>query len=342
MATFFNRYIEDTYRYVLQAEPINGTASLQYGDGEFLPLLNLTGSSLFSGSFTGSFLSVSASVLSGSFTGHHTGSFSGSTIILNETGSVISGSLTGSFDGIGSGSFSGSFEGNHYGHHSGSFEGNGENLTNLRTDVGTLWNTSTHTYSSASANDEVVVKSTSHLYQNIQWNRVDDILFITHSSNALYEGEKLILRNTNVDELYASVVSGSTDSILIISGSDTGSMSGSLGAYSPAFTITVSGSGFDKGVTFTAPVSESVRVDSIDLYVEDSETNTKTITVPALGTSLKNRTIPMVQAYNAAGTQITRISSAAVIFDTASTEYGLYKVNGGLDTFGRVIITLKF
>ena len=336
MATFFNRYIEDTYQFVLQAEPINGTASLQDGEGNFISTLNLTGSHLFSGSFdgelTGSFTGSVNGYFTGSTnaTGSFTGSFSGSKIILSETGSVITGSFTGSAHGT------------HFGHHSGSFEGNGEDLTNVRADVGTLWNTSTHTYSSASANDEVVVKSTSNLYQNIQWNRVDDIIFVTHSDNKLYEGEKLILRNANVDELYASVVSGSDSGTIIISGSDTGSLSGSFAAYSPAFTITVSGSGFDKGVTFTAPVSESVRVDSIDLYVEDSETNTKTITVPALGTSLKNRTIPMVQAYNAAGTQVTRISSAAVIFDTTSTDYGLYKVNGGLDTFGRVIITLKF
>lgn len=341
MATFFNRYIEDTYQFVLQAEPINGTASLQDGEGQSIPTLNLTGSVLFSGSYSGSFggdriiLTETGSVISGSLTG----SFSG---VLTGSSAVLTGSLSGSFDGIGSGSFSGSFEGQHNGNHSGSFEGNGENLTDVRADVGTLWNTATHTYSSASSNDEVVVKSTSNLYQHRQWNRIDDILYITHSGNKLFEDDKLILRNTNVDELYTSVVSGSSDSIIIISGSNTGATSGSFAAYAPAFTITVSGSGFDKGVTFTAPVSESVRVDSIDLYVEDSETNTKTITVPALGTSLKNRTIPMVQAYNAAGSQVTRISSAAVIFDTTSTDYGLYKVNGGLDTFGRVIITLKF
>jgi len=341
MATFFNRYIEDTYQYVLQAEPVNGTASLQYGDGEFLPTLNLTGSVLFSGSYSGSFggdriiLTQTGSIITGSFTGSYDGVITSSAI--NATGS-----LSGSFDGIGSGSFSGSFEGQHNGNHSGSFEGNGENLTDVRADVGTLWNTSTHTYTSASSNDEVVVKSTSNLYQHRQWNRIDDILFITHSGNKLFENDKLILRNTNVDELYTHVVSGSTDSIIIISGSNTGDTSGSFAAYSPAFTIAVSGSGFDKGITFTAPVSESVRIDSMDLYVEDSETNTKTITVPALGTSLKTRTIPMVQAYNAAGNQVTRISSAAVIFDTTSTDYGLYKVNGGLDTFGRVIITLKF
>lgn len=336
MATFFNRYIEDTYQFVLQAEPIGGDATLQDGEGNFISSLNLTGSVLYSGSYSGS--------------------FGGDRIILTNSGSEITGSFSGSFDGEATGSFTGSFSGSFtgsigatgslygatFGHHSGSFEGNGEDLTNVRADVGTLWNTATHTYSSASSNDEVVVKSTSNLYQNIQWNRVDDIIFVTHSDNKLYEGEKLILRNANVDELYASVVSGSDSGTIIISGSNTGSLSGSFAAYSPACTITVSGSGFDKGVTFTSPVSESVRVDSIDLYVEDSETNTKTITIPALGTSLKNRTIPMVQAYNAAGTQVTRISSAAVIFDTTSTDYGLYKVNGGLDTFGRVIITLKF
>lgn len=321
MATFFNRYIEDTYQFVLQ----NEGGVLQDGQGNYLTALNLTGSVLYSGSYSGS--------------------FGGDRIILTNSGSIITGSFTGSFEGELTGSVSGSFTGISSGSHSGSFQGDGTLLTGVTAEIGAIYNSSTHTYSASNANDDVVIKSTANLYTNLDWERTGSVLSITAPNHQLTNPDRIIVRNVHVDEIYAEVSASSTNNTIIIGDVlATGSESGLTAAYSPAFRITVNSgsSGYDDGLTLTHPVSESVRIDSLDLYVEDSETNTKSINVPALGTSLKNRTIPHIQAYNAAGNQITRINSAAVIFDTNSTDYGLYKINGGLDTFGRVIVTLKF
>lgn len=321
MATFFNRFIEDTYQFVLQ----NEGGVLQNGQGTYLTNLNLTGSVLYSGSYSGS--------------------FGGDRIILTNAGSVITGSFTGSFEGELTGSATGSFYGIFSGSHSGSFVGDGSELTGVTAEIGAIYNSATHTYSSSNANDDLVIKSTAHLYTNLDWNRTGSVLTIQAPNHQLFHPDRIIVRNTNEDEIYAEVSASSTTDAIIIGGvANTGSESGLTAAYSPAFRVTLnSGStGYDDGFTLRTPVSASVRVDSLDLYVEDSETNTKSINIPAIGTSLKNRTIPHVQAYNAAGTQITRINSAAVSFDTTSTDYGLYKVNGGLDTFGRVIVTLKF
>jgi len=321
MATFFNRYIEDTYQFVLQ----NEGGVLQDGQGNYLTSLNLTGSVLYSGSYSGS--------------------FGGDRIILTDNGSVITGSFTGSFDGQFDGSHTGSFVGTHSGSYSGSFQGDGSLLTGVTAEVGAIYNSATHTYSASNANDDVVIKSTANIYTNLNWSRTGSMLNITAPNHQLANPERIVVRNVHVDELYAEVSPSSSGNTIVIDGVlNSGSTSGVTAAYSPALRATINSgsSGYDDGITLTAPASSSVRVDSVDLYVEDSETNTKSINVPALGTSLKNRTIPLIQAYNAAGNQITRITAASVIFDTTSTDYGLYKVNGGLDTFGKVIVTLKF
>lgn len=337
MATFFNRYIEDTYQFVLQDEG----GILQDGQGNYLTSLNLTGSVLYSGSYSGSFggdriiLTDSGSVITGSFTGSFTGH-------ADITGLTASGEFTGDLTGSFTGSATGSFVGNHYGSHSGSFEGDGSFLTGVTADIGAIFNAATHTYSASNSNDEVVVKSTANLYTNLNWNRTGSVLNIDRGNHQLVADDRIIVRNANINEFYGTVSGSSTSGRIVISGvPNEGDVSGSIAAYSPAFRISGSAN-FDNGVELIAPVSESVRVDSLDLYIEDSQVNTKNINVPALGTTLKNRTIPIIQAYNAAGNQITRINGASVLFDTNSTDFGLYKVNGGLDTFGKVIVTLKF
>lgn len=302
MATFQNRKIEDTYQFLLQNE--GGT--LQDGLGQTLTNLNLGGGHFHSASFSGSF-----------------------------TGSALfediraTGSLTGSFSG--SADASGSF--------SGSFEGDGSKLTNITASVAAFLNQNV-TYSQSLNNDSVVIQSAGNLYTNLLWSQSANEVNITRNNHGLSTGDFVVIKNMSTDNYYVAVTASSANT-LTVTLPFTGSSQDTEGAYVPALTVT-STNGYDEDMTLAKPAVGDVKLQSLDLYIESSETSIKELTVPAVGSSLKDRTIPHIQAYNAAGAQISRINAASVLFDTTSTNYGLYKLNGGLDTFGRVIVTLKF
>ena len=85
------------------------------------------------------------------------------------------------------------------------------------------------------------------------------------------------------------------------------------------------------------------------IYIDTSETNPKSLTVPSNAinngagenNSLATRNVPIMLANDVSGTNNSTITGARVNFATASG-HGTYSLDGSLDTFGAVLISLRF
>ena len=85
------------------------------------------------------------------------------------------------------------------------------------------------------------------------------------------------------------------------------------------------------------------------VYINSSETDPKTLTVPSNAlsngaggnNSLNTRIPPDIRAYNVGAATSAWLSSTTVTFST-SANHNVYSLSGGLDTFGSVMFTMQF
>ena len=104
----------------------------------------------------------------------------------------------------------------------------------------------------------------------------------------------------------------------------------------------------DSTITLEAPTVGNVQLMSAMIYINSSETNPKTLNVPANAVSngagennsLSTRNVPILLANDVSGVNNSTITSTRVNFATNGS--GSYSLDGGLDTFGAVLISLRF
>ena len=85
---------------------------------------------------------------------------------------------------------------------------------------------------------------------------------------------------------------------------------------------------------------------SCTVYIDSSETGIITVTLPNVisngaggNTSTATRNIPSFDAYNVGAG--SKIGAAGITF-SSSTNFNIFTLSGGLDTFGSVIYSLQF
>jgi multisubunit Na+/H+ antiporter MnhF subunit len=109
--------------------------------------------------------------------------------------------------------------------------------------------------------------SASAVFIGLTWSRVTTTLTINHIAHGRSVGDRVIVRNTNVDQLVALVTSVATDTYTVTC-ADSGATSGTLGAYSNGFTYAhdQSGSSIRFG-TLTAPAGCDVQLMSLRIHL---------------------------------------------------------------------------
>jgi hypothetical protein len=210
--------------------------------------------------------------------------------------------------------------------------------------VSTVYN-NTVRYTSTSGSNIAQLMSNGTVYAGISWSRSTTTLTITSTSHGLTTNDYVLVRNMSVDYSYLQVTV-SNSNVFTVTVPDSGDASGTAGTYIPALRVTTL---TDGAVTFTAPSAGNVQLISCAIYINASETDPKTLTVPSnaitngagSNASLASRVPPNVRAYNVGGANSSWLSTATVQFST-TTNHNIYNISGGLGTFGPVLITLNF
>jgi len=147
------------------------------------------------------------------------------------------------------------------------------------------------------------------------------------------------------DYTYVSITSTGTDTFTAAVDSS-GDTSGDEGAYIPAFDVSTL---TDTALTLESPSAGNIQLISMTVFIEQMEDTTINITTPSnaidngagKNNTLNTRNIPIVDAFNVAGTSSSRIGAATISFST-TTNHNLYVLDGGLDIFGDIMYTLRF
>ncbi len=157
----------------------------------------------------------------------------------------------------------------------------------------------------------------------------------------------VVVRNMGAtDYVYGAISNVSTNAFDITNAVNSGAVSGTEGAYIPAFSIT---SLSNQALTIEAPSAGNCQLLSIQHYLDAMEDSSITVTVPSNGlengagenSSLSTRIPPTLNYYNVGGSSSSRVGAATVSFST-STNHNIYILSGGLDTFTDCLYLLQF
>jgi hypothetical protein len=178
---------------------------------------------------------------------------------------------------------------------------------------------------------QVVSKST--VFAELHWTRVTTTLTITWNNHGQSVGDRVIVRNTNVDYQVA-LVTAVTANTFSIACTDTGFSSGNNGAYSQGFTFAHNATaGSITGGTLTAPANGNIVLESIRIHLS-ANTRSGTLynlTVPPssiLGagddTNLDNVCIPMQQVRQD-GSSLAAVGSTIAV-NVAGAGYNVFQL----------------
>ena len=187
--------------------------------------------------------------------------------------------------------------------------------------------------------------SSGNPYGGLSWNRSSTTLNVTSSAHGLSTGDYVVVRNMSEDYSYVSVTSIDSNHFSATV-ADSGGTSGADGTYIPAFDVDTL---TDTALTLVAPAAGNVQLISLTAFVDTMEDTSVTVTLPSnaidngagKNNSLATRNIPVVDVYNVAGSNSSRIGAAGVTFST-TTGHNVFTLSGGLDIFGDIMYTLRF
>jgi photosystem II stability/assembly factor-like uncharacterized protein len=130
--------------------------------------------------------------------------------------------------------------------------------------------------------EEVWCESSSTVYQGFSWTRVGTTMTITRDNHGHLAGDRVIIRNTNMDYQVKTIDGFPTINSFTITTFNTGSTSGSDGAYSLGFTFSHIGSP-KTGGTLLAPTGDHADVQLLALRIRTNGRSGTTydLTVPA-------------------------------------------------------------
>ena len=181
------------------------------------------------------------------------------------------------------------------------------------------------------------------LFGGLSWTRSGTTLTVTSTAHGLTTGDYVILRGFNVDYVHVSITSTGANTFTCTV-TDSGATSGSEGAYIPVLEASTFN---DTVITIDAPSAGNVQLISCVIFIADSQTTPKTLTVPSnaltngagKNASTNSRVIPSYRAFNmSAG---AAIGDAGLTFST-STNFNVYSLAGSIDIFGDVSLVLQF
>lgn len=141
--------------------------------------------------------------------------------------------------------------------------------------------------------------SSSTVYYSLAWTRTGTNLTINSDSHGLSAGDYVVIRNCNVDNVYVEIDSVTTDTFTVTV-SNSGSTSGSDGAYSKAFkTSSVSST----GCTVSAPSGADCQLLSMLVSTGARSGPSYALTLPqsstngaGLNTTILNSYFPIIRA----------------------------------------------
>jgi hypothetical protein len=181
------------------------------------------------------------------------------------------------------------------------------------------------------------------LFGGLSWARSGTTLTVTSNAHGLTTGDYVILRGFNVDYVHVSITSTGTDTFTCTV-ADTGATSGTEGAYIPVLEASTFN---DTTITIDAPSAGNVQLISCVIYIDDSQTTPKSLTVPSnaltngagKNASTDSRVVPSYRAFN--------MDSGAAIGDAGltfspSANFNVYSLAGSIDIFGSVSLVLQF
>ena len=150
----------------------------------------------------------------------------------------------------------------------------------------------------------------------------------------------------NEDYIYKSVTSIDSNHFSVTV-TDTGSASGTEGAYIPAFDVSALS---DTSLTLEAPSAGNVQLLSVTHFIAAMEDSSITITVPSnaisngagKNNSSATRNVPTVDAYNVGGSGDSSRLGAATISFSKTANFGTFTLSGGVDIFTDLLYNLKF
>jgi hypothetical protein len=125
--------------------------------------------------------------------------------------------------------------------------------------------------------------SSATVFANLSWSRSGTTLTVTHNSHGRSVGDRVNLRNTNVDN-QSLIVSNPTTNTYDVTVANTGGTSGAAGAYSCGFTFAQNaGAGSITSGTLTAPAGADVQLLSLRIHLGASTRSllTYNVVVPA-------------------------------------------------------------
>ena len=200
-------------------------------------------------------------------------------------------------------------------------------------------------YEVASGSDKAQVMSSGNTISGLSWARTTTTLTITSTAHGLTTGDYVVLRNFNVDYVYAEITVSSVN-IFTVQVANSGDTSGSTGVYIPAFDVSALS---ETALTILAPNAGNCQLLSLQVFINSSDTGTITVTLPSNAlengaggnNTLDNRNPPQAFFYNVDGSQSSAINAGGVSF-SMSGNHNVYTLAGGLSIFGSLMYTLHF
>ena len=200
-------------------------------------------------------------------------------------------------------------------------------------------------YEVASGSDKAQLMSAGNTISGLSWARTTTTVTITSTAHGLTTGDYVVLRNFNVDYVYAEITVTSVN-LFTVQVANSGDTSGTAGVYIPAFDVT---SLSETVLTIEAPSAGNCQLLSIQVFINSSDTGTITVTLPSNAlengaggnNTLDNRNPPQAAFYNVTGSNSSKINAGGVSF-SMSGNHNIYTLAGSLDIFGSLMYTLHF
>jgi hypothetical protein len=190
------------------------------------------------------------------------------------------------------------------------------------------------------AGEEVWVTSNATSFDGFVWARYGSIISVARKNHGLAIGDRVILRNTNVDYQSTLVTAVTTDSFSVTV-ANTGYTQGYSASYSRGFNYAHVGSPKTGGIVY--PSSDDVKLLSIRIRTGERDSTTYDIEIPASAlndssTSMGTSFIPMLSVRQDAD---NLSATSATIYANQAGSYSNYRVaNLGNPAASRIIILM--
>jgi hypothetical protein len=187
------------------------------------------------------------------------------------------------------------------------------------------------------ADSQIWLVSSATVNYSLAWSRTGTSLTITTDPGGLIVGDYVIIRNCNVDNVYA-VVTGITPSTdFTVTVANTGSFSGSDGAYSLAFKA----SAVDySGSTLSAPAGGDLQLLSVLVTTGTRSGTSYTLELPSsstngagLNTSILNSYFPIIRAQLAGNGQV--VAAGMTLSTVTPNQFTVSSLSSSLNTLLR-------